>query len=57
MGVSMKLTAEDRAHISEMERLSKCLPRRLEVLAMVRAGQITLKEGQRMIKKEEKAGG
>ena len=55
--MSMKLTAEDKAHISEMERLIKCLPRRLEVLAMVRAGQITLKEGQRMIKKEEKAGG
>ena len=46
--------AEDKDYISRRESFSKRIPRRLEVLAKVKTGEITLKEAQRMIKKEEK---
>jgi len=47
--------AEDRARVLRRELRKKQLPRRLEILAKVKTGEITLKEGQRMIKKEERA--
>jgi len=47
--------AEDRARVLRRELSKKQLPRRLEILAKVKTGEITLKEGQRMIKKEERA--
>ena len=47
--------AEDRARVLRRELRKKQLPRRLEILGKVKTGEITLKEGQRMIKKEERA--
>ena len=51
----LRQEARDNLHRARMKKLEERLPRRMEVLAMVRAGKMTLAEGQKLIKKEERA--
>jgi len=49
-----RLDTRKRAKTARRERLKKLLPRRMEILQMVKDGKITLKEAQGKIRKEEK---
>jgi hypothetical protein len=49
--------AEDIARKRRMEEREADMPRRMEILARVKAGEITLAEGQRMIRRKPTAEG